>query len=520
MLLGRMTAKCRKGVSEGFLSIMTTLESGTEKPSVALNVIQPIQVEAPPPPGTSEVPFKSHHLDTSMFRIDGGHAYVLDVPPTLFTKDELPFGNTDYALLENGQMLGPIVSSHDAIRKWGLGRYSPFNSPENNLLSIYFSASDNSDPRSNGRSYTLVNQPMSYANNWRRLQTRGWESHSRFRYFMKRGGDRVAAPLYANMGISDICNLQCGICGSQNMLQPVNRRHMDFHIFERVAETLFPLLTTVEFNSRGEPLLHPQIAEMFTIIADYGIYLRLQTNGTQFVGRKLRNLLKVRGDVSISIDATESIFEYARTNAKWDQVDKGIRALLQRRDPNRISVSLYPTLTALTIKDAPNLIRWAMEIGINKIDFHAYDPIESSTEQVPSPEALAELKDFAAAQDASHPIEIRVSYEPVKVGAKSPVDRPAQEHFINLPRKLELEGSHPDFVCMAPHQLVDIDLDGCISACCLLQSRKLGNALTAEAFADCWFGAEYQALRNSMQRGPKQYGMYEECRDCIKCYCD
>ena len=59
----------------------------------------------------------------------------------------------------------------------------------------------------------------------------GWLSHSRGQFFLRRGGDKVAPPRWANMGITDICNLRCSICGSQNMLQPVNRRHMDIRIF-------------------------------------------------------------------------------------------------------------------------------------------------------------------------------------------------------------------------------------------------------------------------------------------------
>jgi len=70
---------------------------------------------------------------------------------------------------------------------------------------------------------------------------------------------------------------------------------------------------------------------------------------------------------------------------------------------------------------------------------------------------------------------------------------------------------------MAPLQLVDIDLDGGVCVCCMLQSHKLGNCLTAEAFADCWFGAGYRALRESLRR-PAKNPMYGDCRACIAMY--
>jgi MoaA/NifB/PqqE/SkfB family radical SAM enzyme len=150
---------------------------------------------------------------------------------------------------------------------------------------------------------------------------------------------------------------------------------MDIGIFRKVADTLFPFLITVELNSRGEPMIHPQFTEMQEMMLDYDIFTRYQTNGTQFVARKLALLAKTRGDVSISIDATGDLFEYARTGGKWEQVDAGTRNLMKMRNPERLGVGLYPTLTAKTIEGAPALIDWAVAIGVDRIDFHVYEPI-------------------------------------------------------------------------------------------------------------------------------------------------
>lgn len=53
-------------------------------------------------------------------------------------------------LLEDGVPLGPPHSLHDDIRQLGGGRYSHWGN------SLYFSASDGSDPRTNGRAYTYA----------------------------------------------------------------------------------------------------------------------------------------------------------------------------------------------------------------------------------------------------------------------------------------------------------------------------------------------------------------------------
>lgn len=53
-------------------------------------------------------------------------------------------------LYENGVELGPAHAVHDDIRKLGKGRFSHWGT------SLIFSASDNTDPRTNGRTYTYV----------------------------------------------------------------------------------------------------------------------------------------------------------------------------------------------------------------------------------------------------------------------------------------------------------------------------------------------------------------------------
>jgi MoaA/NifB/PqqE/SkfB family radical SAM enzyme len=444
-------------------------------------------------------------------------AYTYSVPARFFSRERLPPGEIPGTLLENNLILGPPGMGHARIRKFGGGAFSLWSTPENDSVTLTFSTSDLSDPTKNGRIYTLMNQPIGHHGDWDRWQVRRWQNHSRGQYLLQRGGNRIPPPLMANLGITDICNYRCGICGSQNMATPVNRRHMDIRVFRMVADTLFPLLAVAEFNSRGEPLLHPQIEEILESVRDYSLFFRLQTNGSQFTPSKTRLLSRMNGEVSISIDATGDLFEYARTNGRWHQVDKGVRSFLQMRDRDRLAVYIYPTLTARTIQGARETIQWAMEVGVDRVDFHLYDPIYGGSEQAPSPEDLEDLAKYASQLDDAHPIEIRVNYETVKPGDLPLLPQPLQIRFPNIPRREGIEGAHPTQTCMAPVQLVDVDLDGGICVCCMLQERKLGNALTVEAFADCWFGSEYEAVRRSLARESAR-PLYDTCIGCVKQY--
>lgn len=84
----------------------------------------------------------------SEFKPDGGHAYVCRLPADFTegdTNEDPHRSNLD--LLEDGRGLGPSHSEHALIRERGGGLYSHWHG------FLYFSASDHSDPRNNGRSY-------------------------------------------------------------------------------------------------------------------------------------------------------------------------------------------------------------------------------------------------------------------------------------------------------------------------------------------------------------------------------
>ena len=86
-----------------------------------------------------------------------GLAYAVAVPRThLFYQapsdtPEVP-NESDLALFEDGRPLGPPHTAHADIRKSGGGRYSHWRG------SIIFSSSDGSDPRSNGRRYSIASK--------------------------------------------------------------------------------------------------------------------------------------------------------------------------------------------------------------------------------------------------------------------------------------------------------------------------------------------------------------------------
>jgi hypothetical protein len=79
-----------------------------------------------------------------------GFLWSAQVPQSWPSDDSDDGMRSRAVLLEDGVPLGPPHSQHDSIRRQGDGRYSHWNG------TIFFSASDNSSPKDNGRTYVLA----------------------------------------------------------------------------------------------------------------------------------------------------------------------------------------------------------------------------------------------------------------------------------------------------------------------------------------------------------------------------
>jgi hypothetical protein len=105
-------------------------------------------------------------LPADCIRPESGHCYVAGMD---FGEegDKLTGNQSMLQLFEDGKPLGPPRSAHAEIRAQGGGRFSHWTRE-----GLYFSASDNTDPRTNGRQYTVASaNPRSTLGGLSRLPT-------------------------------------------------------------------------------------------------------------------------------------------------------------------------------------------------------------------------------------------------------------------------------------------------------------------------------------------------------------
>jgi MoaA/NifB/PqqE/SkfB family radical SAM enzyme len=462
------------------------------------------------------------------FEYFGGHAWRADARLLGPGDDARAPYRSEARLYENGKAFPGAHAAHDAVRAWGRGLYSHWES------SFVFSASDNTDPNTNGRCYEV--DASFTVEDWDEARWRAgsarWLLHPRGRYFLERGGAEVAPPAYCNLGLTNKCNLRCEICGSQKYLDEtgVRRRHMDYELFEQVAETLFPFLYEVELNSQGDPLLHPRIGDVLAAIARHDCNVKVQTNGTLLSDRLIALLKDQHGFVMLSLDAVGPRFDEVRRGGRWSEAEPQLEKFLAARDPRRVRVGIYPTLTARTVGEALNIVRWAAEHDVDEVAFHRYVPVKNSFEEIPPVDgvqaAVAALRTWLDRE--GDVMEVKLDGAPLNA---APV--PERRTAFASPHKRELTlrpvgpgnmfpmpraapYADPVSICVAPRAYIEIGLDGQVSACCRSQDVPLGYATSVEAFAEAWFGRNYRTIRDSLKRSAGGALPLVNCGPCIQ----
>jgi len=345
-----------------------------------------------------------------------------------------------------------------------------------------------------------------------------WRRHPQGEYLLERGGRETLAPIYANLTLTNRCNLRCTICPSQQGLETTgsSRSEMPVEMFRRIAASVFPLLLAVELNSAGEPLSYTHIAEVLESITAHDCSLILQTNGTLFTKRNVEMLARCKGRVSLSIDAVGPLFNELRVNGKWEDVDHGTRAFMARRDAGTLDVIATPAVTERSLDGMLDVFQWSNDVGLDMVHFQPYTPIQGGREEVPSAAGMRYQAN-------------RIVEWCKRTGARTRLGMSNQLLYappgkMGLPSRVPynffpLEPGHPladrHFLCNAPTNALDIGVDGEVGPCCAGQGIPLGWIDSIEGFADLWFGANMAKIRRSLLRGAEGFLPHPICAACI-----
>jgi radical SAM protein with 4Fe4S-binding SPASM domain len=300
--------------------------------------------------------------------------------------------------------------------------------------------------------------------------------------------------------VTGACNLGCRMClvryrpklDRDKAIFPLDR-------FEALLDRL-PVLEEVTLQGLGEPLLHPDLVGMVAAASGRGLRVGFNTNGTLLTHTKIDALLGAGLTwVHVSVDAAEpSTFEAIRDGARFGQVARNLRRLVEHRDacggaPPHIQ--LNTVLMRSNLPELPDVVRLAADIGVDRMWLQALSHDFSDTgDDI----AYVAIRGFTA----SEAVWANGQGEP---GPVAEARRVAAERGLDLrlpdqPDQPQPAGEPAALPCDWPWTGMYVTHDGKVQPCCMVMGddRVVLGDLRTDSVDDVWRGAAYEAFRQAL----------------------
>jgi len=190
----------------------------------------PSAVSAGPQPGRAE-----YSLNSSAFKPEHGHCWQVDLKDLPIEGDTAQCAHCSvYILCEDNRPLGPRHALHESIRNLGKGHFSHWGKQ------LFFSTGDNSDPRTNGHTYTLKHEDA--------LEETKHPGESPERTALRQAALRK---LGLKRPFSDVDNSRAMTPFSNKSLETKRRHEFAYHSLHRTAPPWFGSLSDRYAKSDG-----------------------------------------------------------------------------------------------------------------------------------------------------------------------------------------------------------------------------------------------------------------------------
>jgi uncharacterized Fe-S cluster-containing radical SAM superfamily enzyme len=146
---------------------------------------------------------------------------------------------------------------------------------------------------------------------------------------------------------TNFCNLNCVCCSRPKSSR--TRGYMDFGLFRQIIDEASRIgVKLIRLYALGEPMLHPQIAEMVAHIKHRGLQIRLVTNGTLMETARGEALLGAgldSGDRVIFsvLGLSKEVHEKIQQGVDHDQAVDNIRNFVALRQKRRCNGPIIET---------------------------------------------------------------------------------------------------------------------------------------------------------------------------------
>jgi len=182
------------------------------------------------------------------------------------------------------------------------------------------------------------------------------------------------APKYVQIESSTKCNMKCQTC----IRTPGENFDMSFDFFKSIIDQLRSSrfgTEQIDLTGVGEPLLCKNLISMVKYAKKAGFKVGFTSNFTLMDEEKARELIQAKADyIYISIDsARKETFEKLRVGANFEDVISKVKLFVEtRKEMNtpKLTLKLTVTLSGRNMKEIPELIKLAEDLGVDSINFN------------------------------------------------------------------------------------------------------------------------------------------------------
>lgn len=305
-----------------------------------------------------------------------------------------------------------------------------------------------------------------------------------------------ALPSKITLQTTDACNLDCPHC---QIPRAQKTARMDRRVLDAVVDQLFPTLIELHPTNLGEPFAWPLFRELCARMDAHGVLLDLTTNGTLLDEQRVEWIAPIARDVKVSFDgARAETFERLRRGARFAAVCANVAALVRRLSEvqtRRPTVALQMTLMCSNIRELPELVRLAAELGVPRVRaYHlfSFTPEMDAEVVVGEPALWAPLVEEAEVLGTRLGVTLQLA-EPSADG-----------HAISSLRPI---------ACHLPWHETWIDVDGAVLPCHSHGGDVAGNLLETD-FPTIWNDNLYRRIRAGFAALQPTW----HCAGCGMCY--
>lgn len=141
---------------------------------------------------------------------------------------------------------------------------------------------------------------------------------------------------WVSVEIETHCNLRCGMCpiGHDKVK---NQGRISLETFEKIVKVSVGHTDKIALAVMGEPLMHPELPKMISIVKDYGLNAFVWTNGMLLSKEKTKELLEAGIDkLFFSYEIiNKELHEKTRVGADYDKVMQNLDYFIEQKNKVR-----------------------------------------------------------------------------------------------------------------------------------------------------------------------------------------